>query len=86
MIKQISDSGLFRDAECEEEIEGSSCSSPVLQAQPCLPQRVHSPILHTCVPLDIVQPHRKRKSETESSLPCKKLNPEDKSYIMYVQS
>lgn len=38
------------------------------------------PTLHTCVPLNVIQPLRKRKSETEFiSLPCKKLNPEDKA-------
>ena len=52
-----------------------------MQRQPQLPQRTQSPNLETCVPLDVVLPPRKRKSETESSLPCKKLNPEDKPTV-----
>ncbi|XP_033223817.1 F-box/WD repeat-containing protein 7 [Belonocnema kinseyi] len=78
---EISDTGLFCDAECEEEeAEESDCQSPILQSQPPLSHRLQSPILHTCVPLDVVQPQRKRKSDTESNLPCKKLSPEEKSH------
>lgn len=73
---------MFCDAECEPDLESNNCSLSTTQSQ-SLTQQVHSPILHTCVPLDVVQPQRKRKSETESSLPCKKLNPEDnKSHSM----
>ncbi|XP_043478305.1 F-box/WD repeat-containing protein 7 [Leptopilina heterotoma] len=77
---EISDTGLFCDAECDEEIEESDCQSPILRSQPPL-QRVQSPILHTCVPLDVVQPQKKRKSEAESNLPCKKLGADDKCHI-----
>ncbi|KOC61478.1 F-box/WD repeat-containing protein 7 [Habropoda laboriosa] len=81
---EISDTGIFCDAECEPELKSNNCSLSASQPQ-SLTQRVHSPVLHTCVPLDVVQPQRKRKSETESSLPCKKLNPEDKSHSMIVK-
>ncbi|XP_011499604.1 PREDICTED: F-box/WD repeat-containing protein 7 [Ceratosolen solmsi marchali] len=78
---EISDSGLFCDAECEEDIDETDCQSLALQRQPQLPQRIQSPNLETCVPLDVVLPPRKRKSETESSLPCKKPSPEEKPNV-----
>ncbi|XP_060833033.1 F-box/WD repeat-containing protein 7 isoform X1 [Bombus pascuorum] len=81
---EISDTGIFCDAECEPDLDSNTCSLSSSQPQ-SFPQRVHSPILHTCVPLDVVQPQRKRKSDTESSLPCKKLNPEGKSHLMIVK-
>ncbi|XP_032457657.1 F-box/WD repeat-containing protein 7 isoform X4 [Nasonia vitripennis] len=79
---EISDSGLFCNGEGDEDIDESDCQSLALQRQPQLPQRIQSPNLETCVPLDVVLPPRKRKSETESSLPCKKPNPEDKSTVL----
>ncbi|XP_066586935.1 F-box/WD repeat-containing protein 7 isoform X2 [Prorops nasuta] len=74
---EISDTDIFCDAD-EEEAETNDHQASLLQPQRSLSQRVQSPILHTCVPLDIVQPQRKRKSDSESILPCKKLNTEDK--------
>lgn len=66
---QVSENGLYCDAECDDEILDESSSNPG-----------ERPILHTCVPLNVVQPLRKRKSETEFiSLPCKKINPEEKT-------
>lgn len=65
------------------EVEINNCQSPVSQSR-VLPELVQSPVSHSCVPSDIVQPQRKRKSETECCLPCKKLNPEEKSLTMWV--
>lgn len=79
---QTSDGGMYCDAECGEENEQNGCHSLALQSPLTLPSRPISPVLHTCVPLDAVQPQRKRKSEAESNLSCKKLNPEEKTYIM----
>ncbi|XP_058805851.1 F-box/WD repeat-containing protein 7-like [Phymastichus coffea] len=78
---EISDSGLFCDGDGDDDIDESDCQSLTIQRQSQSPQRIQSPNLETCVPLDVVLPPRKRKSETESSLPCKKLNPEDKTSI-----
>ncbi|KAJ8688401.1 hypothetical protein QAD02_024196 [Eretmocerus hayati] len=77
---EVSDSGLFCDAEGEEDNDESECQSLATQRQ-AQAERIQSPSLETCVPLVVVLPPRKRKSETESSLPCKKLNPEDKPVI-----
>lgn len=66
------------------EVEINNCQSPVSQSQAVLPELVQSPVSHNCVPSDIAQPQRKRKSETECCLPCKKLNPEEKSHTMWV--
>jgi len=52
------------------------------QSQVVLSEQVQSPVSHNCVPLDAIQLQRKRKSETECCLPCKKLNPEEKSHTM----
>ncbi|XP_012256260.2 F-box/WD repeat-containing protein 7 [Athalia rosae] len=82
---ETSDGGMYCDAECGEENESTDRHTLALQSPPALPPRPLSPILHTCVPLDAVQPQRKRKSEAESSLPCKKLNPEEKTYVMVVK-
>lgn len=79
---QISDSGLFCDTECTAEIESNNCQSPVSQSQAAASEQVQSPVSHNCVPSDAVQPQRKRKSETECCLPCKKLNPEEKPHTM----
>lgn len=78
-VPQISDSGLFVDAECDEEHEESDCISLNYQKQSeeDVPQIIQSPNLGTCVPLDVVLPPRKRKSESETNVPCKKLNAED---------
>lgn len=73
---------MYCDAECGEDNEASDCRSMGLQSPPTLEPRPLSPALHTCVPLDAVQPQRKRKSEADSSLPCKKLNPEEKTHVM----
>ncbi|KAG5311046.1 PREDICTED: F-box/WD repeat-containing protein 7 isoform X2 [Acromyrmex echinatior] len=79
---EISDSGLFCDTECTAEVESNNCQSPMSQSQVVLSEQVQSPVSHNCVPSDAVQPQRKRKSETECCLPCKKLNPEEKSHTM----
>ncbi|XP_043286644.1 F-box/WD repeat-containing protein 7 [Venturia canescens] len=83
---EISDNGLYCDAECEEEVENEDCRpAESEQSQAPVEQRVQSPILHTCVPLNVVQPQRKRKCEAEPSLPCKKLNSEDKNHTLIVK-
>ncbi|XP_011314214.1 F-box/WD repeat-containing protein 7 [Fopius arisanus] len=65
----LSDNGLQCDVECEEDIIDESSSNSDVQR----------PVLQTCVPLNVVQPLRKRKCETDFvSSPCKKLNPEEK--------
>ncbi|XP_020293654.1 F-box/WD repeat-containing protein 7 [Pseudomyrmex gracilis] len=79
---EISDSGLFCDTECTAEVESNNCQSPVSQSQAVFFEQGQSPVSHNCVPSDVIQSQRKRKSETEYCLPCKKLNPEEKPHTI----
>ncbi|XP_014216537.1 F-box/WD repeat-containing protein 7 [Copidosoma floridanum] len=70
-------------AKSEGETSESDCLSVLLPKQPQSPQRAQSPNLETCVPLDVVLPPRKRKSESDFvTLPCKKLSTDEKSFII----
>lgn len=91
---QISDNGLYCDDEIEGELVDDDLSNnvddnvenlqspermfrsvPVSDDTACTPPNGVNP----CIPPSLFQPVRKRKNETQFiSLPCKKLNPEDK--------
>lgn len=99
-LLQISENGLFCDADCEEEVavdNDSLTTDPDVQKSiDNLPSDVMyrhvvainvtaeeqhpSDDVSNSIPLTLFQSVRKRKSETQFiSLPCKKINPEDKT-------
>ncbi|KAK0180976.1 hypothetical protein PV327_003302 [Microctonus hyperodae] len=92
---EISDNGLYCDDECDEELADDNLSNNVDNPQnsELIYKNVLPPNETACIlpngvnssPTPLFQPLRKRKSETQFiSLPCKKLNPENKTIQIMV--